>query len=358
MANKSGKRKDSPSASKDSPAAARCEGCGSEKIVCCGGNENKPYRCGDCNEAIDSSPEDRVGDGQSITENDERTKEQEEALFEWVCGPDWKPGAEPPFKLPKPQPKPVPQPAATQEAPQTQQQQAQAEEPLRYPPPVPYAAASQEQQDQHEQDHHEGPPDDEPIPPPEPPEQSEIIPLVIATEEEQANKEEADAEKEDFFENAQQPALHPAAYYGLPGAMLRAIEQEIEPHPAAVLANSLTIFGNNVGRGAWFDVDQTRHYPTLFVAIVGKKASGKGAAWEKALWPYQQQEVVPSWCKHCIENGVGSAEGLVERIAEGYNYLDISKDESIEIMNDQRCLLRLGELRIWSSTTSRSCVSP
>jgi hypothetical protein len=77
--------------------------------------------------------------------------------------------------------------------------------------------------------------------------------------------------------------------------------------------------------------------------VVGRTSDAKGDGWAASLWPFKQIE--PAWASVCIANGVGSGEGLLERIADDQQV--INKKGEVEIIPgaaDKRCLLRLSEL--------------
>jgi hypothetical protein len=144
-----------------------------------------------------------------------------------------------------------------------------------------------------------------------------------------------------------QLALSPDAYHGLFGKMLAAIEPQTEGHPAAVLLGWLTCFGNIVGRGAWFQVGARSHYPCLYVGNVGETSAAKADAWSIVLYPFRLVE--PAWALGCIANGIGSGEGLLERVADEQRLMTLDKSgQSVEKIipgaSDKRCLIRLSEL--------------
>jgi hypothetical protein len=139
------------------------------------------------------------------------------------------------------------------------------------------------------------------------------------------------------------PSLSADASHGLLGEMLTAISPNTEADSAGVLLGWLACFGSAVGRGAWVTVGPRRHHPALYVGIVGRTSDAKGDSWAASLWPYR--EVEPAWSATCIANGVGSGEGLVERVADSKHELD--KDGNVKVIAgalDKRCLLRLSEL--------------
>ena len=137
--------------------------------------------------------------------------------------------------------------------------------------------------------------------------------------------------------------LSPEAYHGLFGEMLSAVEYQTEAHPASILLSWLTLFGNTLGNGAWVQVGARKHYGNLYTAIAGNTSDAKGDSYSVALYPFRQAD--PLYCFQAIANGVGSGEGLVERVRDEATTTN-SKGESYTIpaCDDKRCLLRLSEL--------------
>jgi hypothetical protein len=73
----------------------------------------------------------------------------------------------------------------------------------------------------------------------------------------------------------------PAAYHGLIGEIVRVLEPETEADPIAILTQLLVAFGTAVGRGAYFEIEATRHHPHGFLLLVGESARArKGTAWD------------------------------------------------------------------------------
>ena len=64
----------------------------------------------------------------------------------------------------------------------------------------------------------------------------------------------------------------PAAYHGLVGEIVRKLEPETEADPLAILSQLLVSFGAAIGRGAWFQVEATRHHPNEFLSV-GRRLS-------------------------------------------------------------------------------------
>ncbi len=111
------------------------------------------------------------------------------------------------------------------------------------------------------------------------------------------------------------PTLPPAALYGLPGEIVRAVEPFTEADPVAVLVNILVAFGNLVGRGPGFLVDNTRHHLNLFAVLVGPTGQGrKGQAWStpRMLCKLVDEE----WATARCFEGLSSGEGLINAVRD------------------------------------------
>jgi len=101
----------------------------------------------------------------------------------------------------------------------------------------------------------------------------------------------------------------PAAYHGLLGEIVRKLEPETEADPVAILAQLLVCFGAAVGRGAYFQVEATRHHPQEFLLLVGESAtSRKGTSWDHAR---RLIATADATLGERILTGLSSGEGLV-----------------------------------------------
>ena len=100
------------------------------------------------------------------------------------------------------------------------------------------------------------------------------------------------------------------AYHGALGELVRAIEPNTEADPVAVLVQILVMFGNVIGRTAYFCVEADTHYLNLFASVVGQTAKGrKGVSGGQARRIYQP--IDPEWSDHCNKSGLSSGEGLI-----------------------------------------------
>ena len=71
------------------------------------------------------------------------------------------------------------------------------------------------------------------------------------------------------------PQMSPAAFYGLAGDIVKTIAPHSEADPVAVLIHLLVMFGNIIGRSAYYPVEATRHYMNIFAVCVGESSKGR-----------------------------------------------------------------------------------
>jgi hypothetical protein len=72
-----------------------------------------------------------------------------------------------------------------------------------------------------------------------------------------------------------------AVYHELPGEIARRIAPHTESDPVAILTQLLVAFGAAVGRGAYFQVEATRHHPNEYMCLAGDSARArKGSSWD------------------------------------------------------------------------------
>jgi hypothetical protein len=100
------------------------------------------------------------------------------------------------------------------------------------------------------------------------------------------------------------------AYYGLAGEIVRTIGPHTEASRVALLTQTLASFGNVIGRTAYFTAEASRHYPNLYVVLVGVTSMGrKGSSWAQVLRLFRA--VDPDWARHSLQAGLSSGEGLI-----------------------------------------------
>jgi hypothetical protein len=101
----------------------------------------------------------------------------------------------------------------------------------------------------------------------------------------------------------------PAAFTGLAGDIVTQAAPHTEADPVAILAQLLIAYGSAVGRGAWFQIDATRHHANEFVVLVGETARArKGSSWDRVC---DLVSTVDVGFGGRIATGLASGEGLV-----------------------------------------------
>ena len=117
--------------------------------------------------------------------------------------------------------------------------------------------------------------------------------------------------------------LAPDAFHGLAGQIVKTIEPHSEADPAALLAQTLTAFGNIIGRNPHFVAEADRHGANLFSALVGVSSKArKGSAWGHIR--RLSGAVDPEWASNRIMGGLSSGEGLIWNVRD-----PIEKQEAI-----------------------------
>jgi Protein of unknown function (DUF3987) len=109
--------------------------------------------------------------------------------------------------------------------------------------------------------------------------------------------------------------LSEAAYHGIAGEFVRLVEPHTEADPAALMFQLLAYSGNCFGDRAYYLVEETRHYPNLFVTIVGATASARKGTSRKRIQRLMR-EAAPTWEVECVSSGLSTGEGLIARVRD------------------------------------------
>lgn len=105
-----------------------------------------------------------------------------------------------------------------------------------------------------------------------------------------------------------------AVYHGLAGEIVQTIAPETEADPIAILSQLLVSFGAAVGRGAFFQVEATRHYPNEFLVLIGDSArSRKGSSWDHV---HRLITGADTTIASRILTGLSSGEGLIHSVRD------------------------------------------
>lgn len=99
------------------------------------------------------------------------------------------------------------------------------------------------------------------------------------------------------------------AWWGTAGAIAETIAPHTEADPVAILAQLLAGAGAIVGRGAWLQIEATRHHPNEFVVLVGDTARArKGSSWDHVARVLHRAD--PSLAAR-TRTGLSTGEGLI-----------------------------------------------
>jgi hypothetical protein len=111
------------------------------------------------------------------------------------------------------------------------------------------------------------------------------------------------------------PQMDEAAYQGLAGEVVEAIEPHSEADPVAILIQFLTLAGNMMGRTAYYPVEDTRHHANLFAVLVGessKARKGTSLGRVRAIMKVADQ----AWSDDRLKGGLSSGEGLINEVRD------------------------------------------
>jgi hypothetical protein len=100
-----------------------------------------------------------------------------------------------------------------------------------------------------------------------------------------------------------------AVYHELPGEIVKTIAPHTESDPVAILTQLLVSFGAAVGRGAWFQVEATRHHPNEYMCLTGDTARArKGSSWDHVR---RLITTIDPTLEPRILTGLSSGEGVI-----------------------------------------------
>lgn len=109
--------------------------------------------------------------------------------------------------------------------------------------------------------------------------------------------------------------LDAAAFHGIAGDIVRAIEPHSESDPAAILFQFLAGFGNLIGPGPHWRVESSRHGLNLFVLIGGASSKArKGTSFDHIMWILERIDA--DWASTRLGHGYTSGEGLIADLAD------------------------------------------
>src|SRR4051794_6656965 len=106
------------------------------------------------------------------------------------------------------------------------------------------------------------------------------------------------------------PALDRAAYHGLAGDFVMALEPHTEADPVGLLIQFLIMFGSMVGNSAYYQVESDKHHAVLFAVLVGDSSKGrKGTSAGRVHDVANRAD--ECWASDRTASGLSSGEGLI-----------------------------------------------
>jgi hypothetical protein len=156
--------------------------------------------------------------------------------------------------------------------------------------------------------------------------------------EEMADKpESAKANGQDH--DAAWPVMDQAAYHGLAGEVVARILPDTESDPIALLLQYLVSFGNAVGRGPHYLIEQDRHFTNLFAVLVGETAKarkGTSAGRIRAVFNVADAD----WVRERIQGGMSSGEGVISAVRDPVYAMRDGVEKCVDAgVEDKRLLL-------------------
>lgn len=127
---------------------------------------------------------------------------------------------------------------------------------------------------------------------------------------------------------------------GILGDFIKLIMPHTEAHLMSISFSFLASFGNMVGRKVYFTVEGGKHFPNLFVCIVGRTAKArKGTSWCRIESIFSKIDF--NWLTYNVKSGLTTGEGLIHAVRdpkEEYNKKKKQNEIVDEGVTDKRFL--------------------
>ena len=141
------------------------------------------------------------------------------------------------------------------------------------------------------------------------------------------------------------PVIDEAAYHGLPGEFVRALDPHTEADPVGILIQFLTAFGSIVGNAPYYLVESDKHHANLFAVLVGDSAKGRkgtGGGRVRAVTEVADE----AWFRERTASGLSSGEGLIDHVRDAvvkWNAKDKINETTDPGIADKRLLVTEAE---------------
>jgi hypothetical protein len=147
------------------------------------------------------------------------------------------------------------------------------------------------------------------------------------------------------------PILSETAYYGLAGAITKKLEPCTESHPAGLLLELMVSFGNMLGRCAYIQVEDTKHFTNEFMVKVGESSRSRKGTGKNRIRAIMEQ-VDPEWLRQRNVSGIGSGEVIIHLVRDPHTeyFFDKKKGTGARVttdagIDDKRLCVNLGEFQ-------------
>ena len=146
------------------------------------------------------------------------------------------------------------------------------------------------------------------------------------------------------------PPIPEAAFYGLIGAITKKLDPCTEAHPMGILIELLVAFGNLIGRCAYIQIEDTKHFTNEFMVKVGETSRARKGTGRNRVNALMQQ-VDPYWVLNRHISGIGSGEIVVHQIRDPRTVYEVdkktytTKETVIPGVADKRLLVNVGEFQ-------------
>ena len=147
------------------------------------------------------------------------------------------------------------------------------------------------------------------------------------------------------------PTLDEAVFYGLPGRIIKKLEPQSESHPAGTLIELLISIGNAIGRGPYYQVEDSKHFTNEFAVMVGESAKARKGTAKNRIRAVMRM-VDSEWLDKRCTSGVGSGEVIIHFVRDPRMewFFDKKKGTGQHVMTDsgvedKRACISLGEFQ-------------
>ena len=127
------------------------------------------------------------------------------------------------------------------------------------------------------------------------------------------------------------PTMDKAAYHGLAGDVVNAIEPHTEADPVAVLIQVLIYFGNVVGGAPYYLIEADQHHTNFYGVLVGDTSKArKGTSDGRARSVFTEADA--QWVEDRIRGGLSSGEGFIDPIRDEVKKWS-AKEQQFEVID-------------------------